>query len=171
MFRLYHISQLQDLVQNYLEYLGMAWFNHSLMLVRFHHQVRKVVAAMTIKFDDSGKQARYESISFQEIQAEINELKALTVTTACRYPDKDAQYHFFKNYLEPEKPHEVRKLDVGVLLPTRANFLLITSTQAKVSPIDFDYLCYFFLRYNEYKKQKEACFSLAHNYLGRSSSH
>lgn len=30
---------------------------------------------MTIKFDDSEKQARYESISFQEIQAEINELK------------------------------------------------------------------------------------------------
>ncbi|RRT78060.1 hypothetical protein B296_00011805 [Ensete ventricosum] len=79
MFRLYHISQLQDLVQNYLEYLGMAWFNHSLMLVRFHHQVR--------------------------------------------YPDKDAQYRFFKNYLEPEKPHEVRKLD-GRFLPSSGTYLL-----------------------------------------------
>ncbi|OMO51637.1 hypothetical protein CCACVL1_29674, partial [Corchorus capsularis] len=26
---------------------------------------------------------------------------------------------------------------------------------ARRSPIDFDYVTYFFLRYNEYKKQKE----------------
>lgn len=40
--------------------------------------------------------------------------------------------------------------------------------QAKMSPIDFDYLGYFFLRYNEYKKQKEMCVSLAQSYLSRS---
>lgn len=39
--------------------------------------------------------------------------------------------------------------------------------QAKASAIDFDYLSYFFLRYNEYKKQREACFSIAQDYLSR----
>lgn len=24
-----------------------------------------------------------------------------------RFPNKDAQYHFFRNYLQPDKPHEV----------------------------------------------------------------
>lgn len=40
--------------------------------------------------------------------------------------------------------------------------------QAKVSSIDFDYLSYFFLRYNEYKKRREICFSIAREYLSRS---
>ncbi|THU67556.1 hypothetical protein C4D60_Mb05t25900 [Musa balbisiana] len=190
--------------------------------------------AMTIKFDDSEKQARYESISFQEIQAEINELKDLTdllnapVVFAHNdllsgnlmlndnegklyfidfeygsysyrgydianhfneyagldcdyslYPEKDAQYHFFKNYLEPEKPLEVPDKDLEAIfvetntyrLASHIYWALWALIQAKVSPIDFDYLWYFFLRYNEYKKQKEACFSLAQNYLLRSSSH
>jgi ethanolamine kinase len=34
-----------------------------------------------------------------------------------------------------------------------------------MSPIDFDYLGYFFLRYNEYKRQKEKHFLLAQSYL------
>ncbi|URE00043.1 ethanolamine kinase [Musa troglodytarum] len=190
--------------------------------------------AVTIKFDDSGKQARYESISFQEIQAEINELKDLTdllnapVVFAHNdllsgnlmlndkegklyfidfeygsysyrgydignhfneyagldcdyslYPDKDAQYHFFKNYLEPEKPLEVPDKDLEAIfvetntyrLASHIYWALWALIQAKASPIDFDYLCYFFRRYNEYKKQKEACFSLAQNCLLRSSSH
>ncbi|KAL0451854.1 UNVERIFIED_CONTAM: putative ethanolamine kinase [Sesamum latifolium] len=58
------------------------------------------------------------------------------------YPSKDEQYHFFRHYLRPDRPHE-----------------------AKMSPIDFDYLGYFFLRYNEYKKRKEECFVLAQSYL------
>ncbi|GJM98714.1 hypothetical protein PR202_ga15745 [Eleusine coracana subsp. coracana] len=58
------------------------------------------------------------------------------------YPDKDAQYHFFRNYLHADKPSE-----------------------AKVSPIDFDYLGYFFLRYGEYKKQRDSCLSLAQSFL------
>lgn len=37
--------------------------------------------------------------------------------------------------------------------------------QAKMSPIDFDYLGYFFLRYNEYKRQKEKLVSMALSYL------
>jgi len=37
--------------------------------------------------------------------------------------------------------------------------------QAKMSPIDFDYLGYFFLRYNEYKRQKEKLVSIALSYL------
>lgn len=37
--------------------------------------------------------------------------------------------------------------------------------QAKISPINFDYIGYFFLRYNEYKRQKENCFSLARSHL------
>ena len=40
---------------------------------------------------------------------------------------------------------------VIVVLETKVEFIL----QAKYSPIDFDYLGYFFLRYNEYKRRKE----------------
>lgn len=39
--------------------------------------------------------------------------------------------------------------------------------QAKMSPIDFDYLAYFFLRYNEFKKQRKESFALARSYLAR----
>lgn len=37
--------------------------------------------------------------------------------------------------------------------------------QAKMSPIEFDYLGYFFLRYDEYKKKKGKNFLLARSYL------
>ncbi|PNX92790.1 putative ethanolamine kinase A-like protein, partial [Trifolium pratense] len=37
--------------------------------------------------------------------------------------------------------------------------------QAKMSPIDFDYLDYFFLRYKEYKRKKEKHISMALSYL------
>ncbi|GFS40931.1 protein kinase superfamily protein [Actinidia rufa] len=173
--------------------------------------------ASTLLFDDSEKQTKYETISFDEVYAEVVELKELTgrlnapvvfahndllsgnlmhneeegmadiyqrkydifakihqvaivslVVQFCSigfdignhfneyagydcdyslYPSKDEQYHFFRHYLEPEKPLE-----------------------AKMSPIDFEYLGYFFLRYNEYKKQKETCFSLAQSYLSRSET-
>jgi hypothetical protein len=43
--------------------------------------------------------------------------------------------------------------------------LWFTPMQANVSPIAFDYLGYFFLRYGEYKKQRESCFSLAQGFL------
>ncbi|XP_008784349.2 probable ethanolamine kinase [Phoenix dactylifera] len=92
------------------------------------------------------------------------------------YPEKNAQYHFFRNYLRPDRPHEVPDKDLEALyietntfrLASHIYWALWALIQAQVSPIDFDYLDYFFLRYNEYKKQKEACFSLAQKYLSGS---
>ncbi|PKA47070.1 ethanolamine kinase [Apostasia shenzhenica] len=183
--------------------------------------------AETLEFDDKKQQAKYKTISFNEIHEEINALKDLTdrlgapVVFAhndllagnlmmndqeklyiidfeygsysyrgydianhfneyagydCNYslyPDKDAQYHFFRNYLEPERPQEVPEKKLQALyietntfrLASHLYWALWSLIQAKVSPIIFDYLSYFFLRYNEYKKQKEACFSLAKEYI------
>lgn len=42
--------------------------------------------------------------------------------------------------------------------------------QAKMSPIDFDYLGYFFDRYKEYKRQKEKFVLLALSYLSECRS-
>ncbi|XP_072982442.1 probable ethanolamine kinase [Typha latifolia] len=89
------------------------------------------------------------------------------------YPKKDAQYHFFRSYLLPDKPDEVPDKVLEALhvetntfrLASHIYWALWALIQAKVSPIDFDYLWYFFLRYDEYKKQKEACFSLAQKYI------
>eukprot|EP00494_Astrolonche_serrata_P007880 UN07914 len=84
------------------------------------------------------------------------------------YPDKDVQYHFFRNYLS-DRPSEVQEQDLDALYTETNTFRLASHLywalwaliQARVSPIDFDYLGYFFLRYGEYKKQREFCFSLA----------
>ncbi|XP_073100974.1 probable ethanolamine kinase isoform X2 [Elaeis guineensis] len=92
------------------------------------------------------------------------------------YPEKNVQCHFFQNYLRPDRPHEVPDKDLEALyietntfrLASHIYWALWALIQAKVSPIDFDYLCYFFLRYNEYKKEKEACFFLAQKYLSGS---
>ncbi|ESR64197.1 putative ethanolamine kinase [Citrus sinensis] len=92
------------------------------------------------------------------------------------YPNKDEQNHFFRHYLRPDKPEEVSDQDLEVLYVEANTFMLASHLfwalwaliQAKMSPIDFDYLGYFFLRYNEYKKQKEMCVSLAQSYLSRS---
>ncbi|ONM55265.1 probable ethanolamine kinase-like isoform X3 [Zea mays] len=89
------------------------------------------------------------------------------------YPDKDAQYHFFRNYLHPDRPSEVQAQDMEVLYVETNTFRLASHIywalwaliQAKVSPIDFDYLGYFFLRYGEYKKQRDSCFALAQSFL------
>ncbi|KAK6123841.1 hypothetical protein DH2020_042416 [Rehmannia glutinosa] len=54
------------------------------------------------------------------------------------------------------------------MLASHLYWALWALIQAKMSPIDFDYLGYFFLRYNEYKKQKEKCFLLAQVYFSRS---
>ncbi|KAF8400669.1 hypothetical protein HHK36_013969 [Tetracentron sinense] len=94
------------------------------------------------------------------------------------YPDKDEQYHFIRHYLQPDKPQEVSDKDLEVLYIEANTFMLASHLywalwgliQAKMSPIDFDYLGYFFLRYNEYKKQKEACLSLARSYLAGSGT-
>lgn len=91
------------------------------------------------------------------------------------YPDKDEQYHFFKHYLQPDKPHEVSDTDLETLYVEANTFMLASHLywalwaliQAKMSPIDFDYISYFFLRYNEYKKQKDTCFTRAQSFLSR----
>ncbi|XP_065849768.1 probable ethanolamine kinase [Euphorbia lathyris] len=89
------------------------------------------------------------------------------------YPSKDEQYHFFRHYLHSDKPHEVSDEELEALY-VETNTLMLAShlfwalwalIQAKMSPIDFDYLGYFFLRYNEYKRQKDHCCSLARSYL------
>ncbi|KAI8565591.1 hypothetical protein RHMOL_Rhmol03G0272000 [Rhododendron molle] len=187
--------------------------------------------ASTLTFDEDEKQNKYETISFEEVNAEVIELKELSgrldspVVFAHNdllsgnlmfndeeeklyfidfeygsynykgfdignhfneyagydcdyslYPSRDEQYHFFRHYLEPEKPLEVSDKDLEALyvetntyrLASHLYWALWALIQAKMSPIDFDYLSYFFLRYNEYKKQKENCFSLAQYFLSRS---
>ncbi|CAL5438761.1 unnamed protein product [Camellia sinensis] len=103
-------------------------------------------------------------------------LYAIFFSLPSLYPSKEEQYHFFRHYLDPEKAHEVSDKDLEALYIETNTYMLASHLywalwaliQAKMSPIDFDYLGYFFLRYNEYKKQKEMCFSLAQSYLSRS---
>ncbi|CAN1216740.1 Probable ethanolamine kinase [Linum perenne] len=88
-------------------------------------------------------------------------------------PTKEEQYHFFRHYLKPDKPNEVSEDELEALHVESNVFMLASHIfwalwaliQAKMSPIEFDYLGYFFLRYNEYKRQKERCCSLARSYL------
>ncbi|GAB4832875.1 hypothetical protein Ancab_006892 [Ancistrocladus abbreviatus] len=92
------------------------------------------------------------------------------------YPSKDEQYHFFRHYLCPDAPHKVSDCDLEALYVETNTYMLASHLywalwaliQAKVSPIDFDYLGYFFLRYEEYTRQKESAFSIAKSYLSRS---
>ncbi|PRQ46433.1 putative ethanolamine kinase [Rosa chinensis] len=94
------------------------------------------------------------------------------------YPTKEEQYHFFRHYLGPDKPQEVSDTDLEALYVEANTYMLASHlywalwgiVQAKFSPIKFDYLGYFFLRYNEYKKQKEKCLSLARSFLSRSEA-
>ncbi|KAJ6746743.1 CHOLINE/ETHANOALAMINE KINASE [Salix koriyanagi] len=89
------------------------------------------------------------------------------------YPSKDEQYHFFRHYLQPDKPHEVSDKDLEAIFIEANTYMLVSHLfwalwaliQARMSPIDFDYLGYFFLRYNEFKRQKEKACSLARSYL------
>ncbi|CAM8966323.1 unnamed protein product [Rhodiola kirilowii] len=86
------------------------------------------------------------------------------------YPTKDEQYHFFKNYLNPDGLGEVSDKEIEALYVETSTYTLASHLywalwaliQAKLSPIDFDYLEYFFLRYNQYKKQSKNAF-LWHN--------
>ncbi|KAJ8436847.1 hypothetical protein Cgig2_026171 [Carnegiea gigantea] len=193
--------------------------------------------ASKLTFDDDQKRKKYESISFKEIQSEINELKIVGDRINAPvvfshndllsgnimlneeegklyiidfeygsynyrgfdlgnhfneyagydcdyslYPSKEEQYHFFKHYLQPDAPHEaclnhklntVPSSDLDALYVETNTFMLASHLywalwaliQAKMSPIDFDYLGYFFLRYNEYKRQKQEALSLANSYL------
>ncbi|XP_075657339.1 putative ethanolamine kinase isoform X2 [Castanea sativa] len=94
------------------------------------------------------------------------------------YPNKDEQYHFFRHYLQPDNPLEVPDKDLEALYVESNTYMLASHVywalwgiiQAKMSPIDFDYLGYFFLRYNEYKRQKEKSFLLAQSFLSGSGT-
>ncbi|EEC84637.1 hypothetical protein OsI_31512 [Oryza sativa Indica Group] len=154
--------------------------------------------ASILEFEDKEKQKRYETISFRKIQDEVKELKLYFIDFEygsysyrgydianhfneyagydcdySLYPDKNSQYHFFRNYLQPDRPSEVQLQDLDALyvetntyrLASHIYWALWALIQAKVSPIDFDYLGYFFLRYDEYKKQRESCLSLAESSL------
>lgn len=89
------------------------------------------------------------------------------------YPNMNEQYHFFRHYLQPDRPQEVSENDLKTLYVEVNTYALASHLfwslwgliQAKMSPIDFDYLGYFFLRYNEYKRQKEKLVSMALSYL------
>ncbi|KZV36411.1 putative ethanolamine kinase, partial [Dorcoceras hygrometricum] len=180
--------------------------------------------ASILKFDDHGKQRKYETISFEEIHKEIIELKEMTdrfnapivfshndllsgnlmlndeedklyfidfeygsysyrgfdignhfneyAGYDCDYslyPIKDEQYHFFRHYLKPDSPHKVSDEELEALFLETNTYMLASHLywalwaliQAKMSPIDFDYLSYFFLRYDQYKNQKDMSLSLA----------
>ncbi|GLJ16892.1 hypothetical protein SUGI_0291430 [Cryptomeria japonica] len=89
------------------------------------------------------------------------------------YPDKDSQYHFFRHYLSPDDPESVSESELEAIyietncyaLASHLYWAFWAIVQAKYSPIDFDYLGYYFLRYNEYKKQKDLCISIAQPFL------
>lgn len=93
------------------------------------------------------------------------------------YPDKDSQYHFFRHYLSPDNPELAIESELEAIyvetncyaLASHLYWAFWAIVQAKYSPIDFDYLEYFFLRYNEYKKQKDCFISLAKSFLSRTS--
>ncbi|KAL0721727.1 hypothetical protein Bca4012_036326 [Brassica carinata] len=107
-----------------------------------------------------------------DIGNHFNEYAGYDCDYSC-YPTKEEQYHFIKHYLQPDKPDEVSIGEVeSVFIETDAYKLashlywaVWAIIQARMSPIDFDYLGYFFLRYNEYKKQKPLTFSLVTSYL------
>ncbi|XP_023536613.1 probable ethanolamine kinase isoform X2 [Cucurbita pepo subsp. pepo] len=109
-----------------------------------------------------------------DIGNHFNEYAGYDCDYSC-YPSKEEQYHFFRHYLQPEEPDEVSQEDLEALYVESNTFMLASHLywalwaliQARMSPIDFDYLRYFFLRYNEYKKNKETYCSLARSFLAR----
>ncbi|CAM6087517.1 unnamed protein product [Calypogeia fissa] len=78
------------------------------------------------------------------------------------YPKKEAQYHFFRHYLHSDSPNKATETELESLyvetnvyaLASHLYWAVWAIVQARFSSIDFDYLGYFFLRYNEYKKKK-----------------
>ncbi|OWM71733.1 hypothetical protein CDL15_Pgr005921 [Punica granatum] len=98
--------------------------------------------ASVLEFDDSEKQKKYQTISFKEIYDEAVDLKAPV-------KDLDALYVETNTYM----------------LASHIFWALWALIQAKMSPLNFDYLEYFFLRYNEFKKQKHDCCLLARSFL------
>uniref|UniRef100_A0A7N0U4J7 ethanolamine kinase n=1 Tax=Kalanchoe fedtschenkoi TaxID=63787 RepID=A0A7N0U4J7_KALFE len=81
------------------------------------------------------------------------------------YPTKDQQYHFIRNYLNPDGQKEVCDAEIEALYVESSTYMLASHLywalwaliQAKMSSINFDYLGYFFLRYNQYKMKSKEC--------------
>lgn len=180
--------------------------------------------ASTLSFEDDAKQKKYLSISFKQLQEEIQALKDISdklispVVFAHNdllsgnlmynddedklylidfeystynfrgydignhfaeypgfegdyslYPDKERQYHFFRHYLNGEEPSKVTEEELEELF-AETNFYALAShlfwavwgiVQAKYSSIEFNYLDYFFMRFQEYEKKKDEFMSLA----------
>lgn len=188
--------------------------------------------ASSLRFEDTAKQAKYASISFDELREEAMSLKVVTdclnapivfahndllsgnlmlsekeeklylidfeygsynfrgydianhfneyAGFECDYslyPDKDSQYHFFRHYLSPDNPELASESELEVIYVETNCYALASHlfwafwaiVQAKYSPINFDYLEYFFLRYNEYRKQKDRFISLGQSFLSRTN--
>lgn len=91
------------------------------------------------------------------------------------YPEKDVQYQFFRSYLYPSSPEKATEDELEALYVETNCYALASHIfwavwgiiQAKFSPIDFDYLEYFFLRYNEYRKRKVEFISQALSFLAK----
>lgn len=188
--------------------------------------------ASSLRFEDTAKQAKYASISFDELREEAMSLKVVTdclnapivfahndllsgnlmlsekeeklylidfeygsynfrgydianhfneyAGFECDYslyPDKDSQYHFFRHYLSPDNPELASESELEVIyvetncyaLASHLYWAFWAIVQAKYSPINFDYLEYYFLRYNEYRKQKDHFISLGQSFLSRTN--
>lgn len=188
--------------------------------------------ASSLRFEDTAKQAKYASISFDELREEAMSLKVVTdclnapivfahndllsgnlmlsekeeklylidfeygsynfrgydianhfneyAGFECDYslyPDKDSQYHFFRHYLSPDNPELASESELEVIYVETNCYALASHifwafwaiVQAKYSPINFDYLEYYFLRYNEYRKQKDRFISLGQSFLSRTN--
>lgn len=188
--------------------------------------------ASSLRFEDTAKQAKYASISFDELREEAMSLKVVTdclnapivfahndllsgnlmlsekdeklylidfeygsynfrgydianhfneyAGFECDYslyPDKDSQYHFFRHYLSPDNPELASESELEVIyvetncyaLASHLYWAFWAIVQAKYSPINFDYLEYYFLRYNEYRKQKDRFISLGQSFLSRTN--
>ncbi|CAI0542990.1 unnamed protein product, partial [Linum tenue] len=116
----------------------------------------------------------YESYSYRgfDIGNHFNEYAGYDCDYSL-YPSKEEQDHFFRHYLQPDKPEEVSSKDLEVLYVESNKFMLASHIfwalwaliEAKMSPIDFNYLGYFFLRYKEYRLKEEMNCLLARSYL------
>ncbi|GBG74702.1 hypothetical protein CBR_g19107 [Chara braunii] len=84
------------------------------------------------------------------------------------YPSKEAQWFFIKHYLCPDSPEDAQESEIERLY-VEANVFALAShiywgvwalLQASFSSVDFDYLGYFFMRWDEYKRRKDEAFAL-----------
>jgi ethanolamine kinase len=84
------------------------------------------------------------------------------------YPDREAQFQFFRHYLRPEDPASVSESELELLYVESECFSLASHlywgvwalVQAKHSPIDFDYLDYNRLRLGEFHRRRDTVFDV-----------